>query len=50
MAATTNVTVTLIGVRLEQLPRLKTVVKGQLTRFGSSIKVEDDQPPPKRGK
>jgi hypothetical protein len=42
---TTNVTITLVGVRIEQLARLKTVVKGQLTRFANSYTVEDDQPP-----
>ena len=51
MATTTTVTITIVGVREEQLPRLKTAIKGELTRFGSSIRVDDGQPEkPKRGK
>ena len=50
MQPTTAVTITLIGVRVEQLPRLKTAVKSYIQRFGSDIKVDDGQEKPKRGK
>ena len=45
MADTSTVTITIVGVREDQLPRLKTVIKGELTRFGSSVRVDDGQPP-----
>jgi len=52
MAATTTVTVTLTGVNHAHLPRLEKAVQRELTRFGSTItvEVEDPLPKPKKGK
>jgi len=41
MAATTTVEITLVGVRLEHLPRLRTAIKTHLTRYGTTIDVDD---------
>ena len=49
---TATVTVTLVGVRREHVDRLKTVVKGQLTRFANKVDVsiEEAEAKPKKGK
>jgi len=48
MPDTATVTVTVRGVRLDQLPRLNTALKSYVQRFGSGIDVAvvDDQPKP----
>ena len=42
---TTKVVITLEGVRPDHVPRLRTVIKSELTRFGRTIKVEDGLKP-----
>jgi len=48
MPDTATVTVTVRGVRLDQLPRLNTALKSYVQRFGSGceVAVVDDQPKP----
>lgn len=52
MAATTDVMITLEGVRVERLPRLRTLLRSEVQRFGSKMIIKDDLPvlPPKRKK
>ena len=44
-----DVTITLVGVREEHLPRLRTAIKGHLARFASVVKIDPppDEPKPK---
>ena len=50
MADTTTVTVTLTGVRIERLARLRTLIKTELVRFANNVTVDDGQSKPKKGK
>ena len=49
-----TVTITIVGVRPEHEARLRTIIKGELTRFGSnvSVKVDGQEPaaPKPKGK
>jgi len=45
-----NVTIEIKGVPEEFLPRLATVVKRELTRFGQSVTITDDGPKKKAPK
>ena len=42
---TRTVTVRIIGVRAERVPRLLTVLKSEIQRFGNTMEVEGAEPP-----